>query len=562
MNLDDKATFIKGHVGLIEVSQEIVRDRARPEVLEKHLHGRFVRKHALLVLEAEMRRMKLDNQRRRSTCKLSQYISIGNDCHFCQLLSAAVTRLSHRGKTRESDIPYGGGCVPLAAKSPESDAERMPAPFLGFLFSAAWDDASRRARLTGRTVEAVMVRSLAELGVCFALGGGFLADKEGDGDDVDAAMPLVWIPAGTGRFALVAPFCWTTGLAGGAIVATPTAAAAAASFPPLVPLSRGVRVVMYPRKRPSIPWRGSLWVLLRWGQVMMPDVESSHRASGLRERGGGGAPWVLRTSRSGWPAEGEPEQEAKMETAESRSPLENAKVLRILKMKRCSRRQCRVAPVRSAVTDVVLLIADAHAYKARRSRDRYLILKRHDSPSRRHAQNEQIANSPKIRANCRMQALQGKHCLQTGDGRSKGWFFELFMSQRPSPRARGLRISSGCDLNRTAVAMRTNSSYHISAAIDTCIRNIARGSPSLFSAKRARASIIPALGPDEPNRRAHAFHPPPRRRVRARLFRASATTSQPWCSSPLQIHCLQDRQTRSQLPQPGLCRAAARSGCW
>lgn len=169
--------------------------------------------------------------------------------------------------------------MPWAAISPDSDAERMPALFLEFLPSAAWEDASRRARLTGRTVEAVMVRSLAEFGVCFALGGGFLADKEGDGDEADDAMPLVWIPGGTGRLALVAPFCWTTGLAGGAIPAA--TAAAAASLPPL-PLSRGVRVVLHPRTRPSIPWRGSRWVLLRWDQVMMPDVESSHRASGLR----------------------------------------------------------------------------------------------------------------------------------------------------------------------------------------------------------------------------------------------------------------------------------------
>lgn len=85
----------------------------------------------------------------------------------------------------------------------------MPALFLECL-PCAWDEASRRALLTGRTVEAAMVRSPAEVGVCFALSGGFLADMEGDGDDVDGMAPLVWMPGGTGRLAFVTPFCWTT----------------------------------------------------------------------------------------------------------------------------------------------------------------------------------------------------------------------------------------------------------------------------------------------------------------------------------------------------------------
>lgn len=66
----------------------------------------------------------------------------------------------------------------------------MPALFLEFL-PGAWDDVSRRARLTGRTVEAVMDLSLAEFGACFALEGGFLADMEGDGDEFDDVMPFV-----------------------------------------------------------------------------------------------------------------------------------------------------------------------------------------------------------------------------------------------------------------------------------------------------------------------------------------------------------------------------------
>jgi hypothetical protein len=56
----------------------------------------------------------------------------------------------------------------------------------------------------GRTVEAVMLRSLAELAGCFALGGGFLADIRGEGDCFIDAVPFVWMPGGTGRLILEA----------------------------------------------------------------------------------------------------------------------------------------------------------------------------------------------------------------------------------------------------------------------------------------------------------------------------------------------------------------------
>lgn len=94
----------------------------------------------------------------------------------------------------------------MALASAENEPVRIPALFLEFL-PAAWDEVSRRARFTGRTVEAVMDRSLAEFGACFALVGGFLADMEGEGDEFDDVMPFVWIPGGTGRFILAAPFC-------------------------------------------------------------------------------------------------------------------------------------------------------------------------------------------------------------------------------------------------------------------------------------------------------------------------------------------------------------------
>lgn len=80
-----------------------------------------------------------------------------------------------------------------------------------------------------------MDRSLAEFGVCLALFGGFFADIDGDGDEFDDVTPLVWMPGGTGRLALVAPFCCTTGLAG-AIVAR-DATKAVSVLPPLSTLS-------------------------------------------------------------------------------------------------------------------------------------------------------------------------------------------------------------------------------------------------------------------------------------------------------------------------------------
>jgi hypothetical protein len=52
-----------------------------------------------------------------------------------------------------------------------------------------------------------MALSLAECGGCLALGGGFFADIDGDGDDFeDAIAPFVWMPGGTGRFTLLATF--------------------------------------------------------------------------------------------------------------------------------------------------------------------------------------------------------------------------------------------------------------------------------------------------------------------------------------------------------------------
>jgi len=67
----------------------------------------------------------------------------------------------------------------------------------------------------GRTVDAVMVRSVAELGCDLTVGGGFLA-ADGDDAGVDAIEPLVCMVGGAARFNLFAPFGW---LAIGAMLA-------------------------------------------------------------------------------------------------------------------------------------------------------------------------------------------------------------------------------------------------------------------------------------------------------------------------------------------------------
>jgi hypothetical protein len=69
---------------------------------------------------------------------------------------------------------------------------------------------SLRILLTGLTVEAVIVRSAAELGWDLALVGGFLFVADGEGDGIVEIAPLVCIPGGGGRFTLLAAVCWAT----------------------------------------------------------------------------------------------------------------------------------------------------------------------------------------------------------------------------------------------------------------------------------------------------------------------------------------------------------------
>lgn len=75
---------------------------------------------------------------------------------------------------------------------------------------AACPVVSRRIRLTGRTVDAVIVRSRVDVFVVgFAAGapGFFAAANEGDG--VVEVAPFVWTPRGTGRLTFIDPFCCT-----------------------------------------------------------------------------------------------------------------------------------------------------------------------------------------------------------------------------------------------------------------------------------------------------------------------------------------------------------------
>jgi hypothetical protein len=75
-------------------------------------------------------------------------------------------------------------------------------------FRPACPVVSRRIRFTGRTVEAVMVRSMAEvlvLMVGFAAGTpGFFA-AAGDGDGAEVVAPLVWTPRGIARLTFIDP---------------------------------------------------------------------------------------------------------------------------------------------------------------------------------------------------------------------------------------------------------------------------------------------------------------------------------------------------------------------
>ena len=83
----------------------------------------------------------------------------------------------------------------------------MPALLLEFLADARLDE-SCCARLGGRAAEAATDLSPAELAACFAVvEGGFLAGMDGEGDELGAATPFVWMPGGAGRFILLAPCC-------------------------------------------------------------------------------------------------------------------------------------------------------------------------------------------------------------------------------------------------------------------------------------------------------------------------------------------------------------------
>ena len=77
--------------------------------------------------------------------------------------------------------------------------------FLEFLPSPVC--CSLLVRTIGRTEDAVIVRSAAEGVGGLAGGGSFLVVVDGEGDDVEAEAPFVWVPGRAGRFILVAPFC-------------------------------------------------------------------------------------------------------------------------------------------------------------------------------------------------------------------------------------------------------------------------------------------------------------------------------------------------------------------
>jgi hypothetical protein len=110
-------------------------------------------------------------------------------------------------------------------------AERSPALFLEPRPASPCPGVSRRIRVGGRIMLFPLGRAEVE-GWPLALDGGRFAERDGDGDDLDELTPFVWMPGGTGRFALV-------GMTGGGTAVTETGAIAPASVvPPSGPAQR------------------------------------------------------------------------------------------------------------------------------------------------------------------------------------------------------------------------------------------------------------------------------------------------------------------------------------
>jgi hypothetical protein len=119
--------------------------------------------------------------------------------------TALSVRILLKKDTAALLLPYGRDDPPCGIPSDVSSPDRRPALFLEFRPSCPF--VSRRTRFTGRTVDAVIVRSLAVLGVGgFVAGCGFFA-ADNDGEGVDEVPPFVWAPEGAARFTLIELFC-------------------------------------------------------------------------------------------------------------------------------------------------------------------------------------------------------------------------------------------------------------------------------------------------------------------------------------------------------------------
>jgi len=55
-------TFIESDIPQIEILQEILRHRPRSEMFYENLHGRLIRKGAILLVKSEMGWVKVDNE--------------------------------------------------------------------------------------------------------------------------------------------------------------------------------------------------------------------------------------------------------------------------------------------------------------------------------------------------------------------------------------------------------------------------------------------------------------------------------------------------------------------
>lgn len=103
------------------------------------------------------------------------------------------------------DILYGWGSATWGiASSPTTLPDLIPTLLFLWPRPSSCPGASRLVRLADRDPGALVAAALPvpDVGGCFTPEEVLFADIEGDGEEVEALMPLVWIPGGMGRLTL------------------------------------------------------------------------------------------------------------------------------------------------------------------------------------------------------------------------------------------------------------------------------------------------------------------------------------------------------------------------